>query len=105
MKTVWPTEDRIYVLRRGSWDEYQDHGGLAVVEDKPMLEVGEVLAVGPGQAQYTPKPRQRILVPMEVKQGDLVLFNRYAGTDVEAGLDEKHVFLEPREVLAVIVEK
>jgi chaperonin GroES len=97
-----PTEDRLYVTRLHGWAEEQE-STLIVIEDRPRLEVGLVEAVGPGRWQPITKGSHMLeRVPMEVKVGDKVLFDRYAGTDVEAGLDTKHTILEQREVLAVI---
>jgi chaperonin GroES len=96
---VRPTEDRIYVKRQGGWAE--NKSDLIVVEDRPDLEVGLVEAVGPGRWQRIKKSKP-VRVPMEVEVGDLVLFNRYAGTDVEVGLDDKHTLLSQSEVIAVI---
>ena len=95
-----PTEDRVYVTRLHGWTEEQE-SVLVVIEDQPKLEVGLVEAVGPGRWQRVKKSTP-FRVPMEVKVGDRVLFDRYAGTDVEAGLDTKHTILEQREILAVI---
>jgi chaperonin GroES len=106
-----PTEDRLYVTRLHGWTESEST--LIVVEDRPQLEVGLVEAVGPGRWQRVKKgppgkgqsgkwSLSLVRVPMEVNVGDRVLFDRYAGTDVEVGLDTKHTILEQREVLAVI---
>jgi chaperonin GroES len=95
-----PTEDRLYVTRLHGWTEEQE-STLIVVEDRPQLEVGLVEAVGPGRWQRVKKGKS-VRVPLEVQVGDKVLFDRYAGTDVEVGLDTKHTILEQREVLAVI---
>lgn len=45
-------------------------------KEKPSK--GEVVAVGPGKHADDGK-----LVPMAVKVGDMVLFNKYAGTEVK----------------------
>ena len=56
---------------------------------------------GPGVGSGS-RRGSRIRVPMEIEVGDRVLFDRYAGTDVEVGLDDKHTLLSQSEVLAVI---
>jgi chaperonin GroES len=96
-----PTEDRLYVKREGGWSE--GTSPLIVVEDRPDLEVGLVEAVGPGRWQRVKKGKP-FRVPMEVEVGDRVLFNRYAGTDVEVGLDDKHTLLQQMDVLAVVID-
>lgn len=95
-----PTEDRLYVTRLHGWTE-ESESTLIVVEDRPQLEVGLVEAVGPGRWTRV-KKGPSVRAPMEVQVGDRVLFDRYAGTDVEVGLDTKHTILEQRDVLAVI---
>jgi chaperonin GroES len=90
-----PTEDRVYVKRQGRYPP-EEESDLIVVEDKPAVEVGLVEAVGPGRLEKGER------IPMEVKVGDRVLFDRYAGTDVEVGLDSSHTLLVQSEVLAVI---
>jgi len=100
-KDVRPLGDSIYVRRDGSWNELQQNSGLIVVEDRPDLEVGTVLAVGPGK-WVTKKGREPVRVPMEVKEGDKVLFNRYAGVDYEIGLDTQHTVMKQEEVLVVL---
>jgi chaperonin GroES len=98
---VKPLEDRIYVRREGGWSE--ETSDLIVVEDKPPLEVGLVEAVGPGRWQRVKKGSHMMeRVPMEIEVGDRVLFDRYAGMDVEVGLDDTHTLLRQDEVLAVI---
>jgi chaperonin GroES len=90
--SVRPLEDRIYVQRGGSWEDLQDRGGLIVYEEKPPLEIGEVVAVGPGRWEAGRR------VPVPVKVGARILFGRYAGVDY----GEDHVFLKPDEVLGVV---
>jgi hypothetical protein len=94
---IRPREDVLYVERLGGWDEYERNQGasserprLEIVEDLPPLEVGRVLAVGPGKDQGK--------VPMLVGEGDLVLFGRYGGA--EHGRD--HLFLREAEVHAIV---
>lgn len=94
-----PLEDRIYVKREGGWVE--EESPLLVVEDRPVVEIGLVEAVGPGRWQRIKKGKP-VRVPMEIEVGDRVLFDRYAGTDVEAGLDHEHTLLRQSEILAVV---
>jgi chaperonin GroES len=88
-----PLGERIVVRRVSGWDEWAVSGRLIVAEERPPLEVGRVEAVGAYRAKDGGK------VEVGVKEGDLVLFDRYAGED----LGEDRVVLVPSEVLAVIV--
>ena len=64
-------------------------------KEKP--QEGRVLAVGPGDRH--PDTGQRI--PVDLKEGDRVLFQKYAGTEFK--LDETEYLIIPeRDVLAVV---
>ena len=74
-------------------------GGLVLPETaKEKPQQGIVLAVGPGARD---EDGERIKV--DVNEGDIVLFAKYAGTEVK--LDGKKVLvLKESDVLAVVVE-
>ena len=84
-----PLNDRVLVKRLES--EEKTAGGLFIpdtAKEKPSR--GEVVAVGPGKC-----------VPMSVKAGDIVLFNKYAGTEIK--LDgEEHLVMREDDILAII---
>jgi chaperonin GroES len=72
-----PLHDRIVV--RPLEAEEKTAGGIVIPDtarEKPIR--GEVVAVGAGVRTETGK-----LVPLEVKAGDLVLFGKYSGTEIE----------------------
>jgi chaperonin GroES len=64
-------------------------------KEKP--QEGKVLSVGPGDRH--PDTGQRI--PVELKEGDRVLFQKYAGTEFKLN-DEELLILSEKDVLAVI---
>jgi len=64
-------------------------------KEKP--QEGKILAVGPGDRN--PDTGQRI--PVELKEGDRVLFQKYAGTEFKLD-DEELLILAEKDVLAVI---
>ena len=64
-------------------------------KEKP--EKGKVLSVGPGDRH--PDTGERI--PVELKVGDHVLFQKYAGTEFKLD-DEELLILSEKDVLAVI---
>ncbi len=93
--TLKPLNDRVLVKRLES--EEKTAGGLYIpdtAKEKPSK--GEIIAVGPGKAAEN---GQR--VAMEVKAGDAVLFNKYAGTEVKIDGTEYLVMRED-DILAVI---
>ncbi|MBF0583963.1 MAG: co-chaperone GroES [Magnetococcales bacterium] len=78
MKTkIRPLHDRVVVKR--SSEEEKTASGIIIpdtAKEKPIQ--GEVLAVGKGAIIEEGKVR-----PMDVKVGDIVLFAKYAGTEVK----------------------
>jgi chaperonin GroES len=63
-------------------------------KEKPMK--GTVLSIGPGD-----RDDKGARIPMDVKKGDVVLFNKYAGTEVKID-DKKLLVMKESDVLAVI---
>ena len=64
-------------------------------KEKP--QEGRVLAVGPGDRH--PDTGERI--PVELKEGDRVLFQKYAGTEFKLD-DEELLILSEKDVLAIV---
>ena len=90
-----PLNDRVLVKRLES--EERTASGLYIpdtAKEKPSK--GEVVAVGPGKHADDGK-----LVPMAVKVGDMVLFNKYAGTEVKIDGAE-HLVMREDDILAII---
>jgi chaperonin GroES len=94
-KGLQPLGDRVVVKPREE-NEVRTASGLVIpdtAKEKPQL--GDVLAVGPGDFQ----DGQR--VPMDVKAGDVVVYSKYGGTEVKFE-GEEYLILSARDVLAVI---
>jgi len=64
-------------------------------KEKP--QEGKVLAVGPGQRDEEGKR-----IPMDVKEGDRVLFAKYAGTEVKLETNRKVLVLKESDILAIV---
>jgi chaperonin GroES len=64
-------------------------------KEKPQR--GKVLAVGPGGRNDSGE-----LVPMEVAEGDEIIFSKYGGTEVKLGSDDV-LILRESDVLAKVV--
>ena len=65
-------------------------------KEKPQR--GRVLAVGPGnRSEQTGE-----LIPLEVAEGDEVVFSKYGGTEIKVGSDEV-LILRESDVLAKVV--
>ena len=92
--TLKPLEDRIVVTVLES--EQTTASGIVIPDTaKEKPQEGTVVAVGPGRFE----DGQRL--PMDVKEGDTVIFSKYGGTEVKYGTDE-YLILSARDVLAVI---
>jgi chaperonin GroES len=89
-----PLGDRIVVKPKE--EEERTASGLVIpdtAKEKPQL--GEVLAVGPGEFKDGAR------VPMDVSVGDLVFYSKYGGTEIKYE-GEDYLILSSRDVLAVL---
>ncbi|SDO05943.1 co-chaperone GroES [Desulfonauticus submarinus] len=90
-----PLHDRVLVKRLE--EEEVTKGGIIIpdtAKEKPIK--GEVVAVGPGKVSDDGKT-----IPMTVKVGDKILFNKYAGTEVKIEGVE-HLVMREDDILAII---
>ena len=90
-----PLNDRVIVKRLES--EEKTAGGLFIPDaSKEKPSKGEIVACGPGKMN---KKGERIA--MEVKVGDIVLFAKYAGTEIKVdGAD--HIIMREDDILAIL---
>ncbi|KAJ0978968.1 hypothetical protein J5N97_014442 [Dioscorea zingiberensis] len=63
--------------------------GIILPEKLNKLNSGKVVAVGPGA-----RDRDGKLIPVSLKEGDVVLLPEYGGTEVKLGDKEYHLFRE-----------
>ena len=90
-----PLGDRIIVKPKED-DNSTTASGLVIpdtAKEKPQL--GDVLAVGPGEFQDGDR------VPMDVEKGDVVVYSKYGGTEIKFE-GQEFLILSARDVLAVI---
>jgi chaperonin GroES len=66
-------------------------------KEKPQR--GKVLAVGPGSRNDRGE-----LVPMDVSEGDEVIFSKYGGSEIKLGIDEV-LILRESDVLAKVTPR
>ena len=87
---IKPLSDRVLILPNPA--EEKTAGGLFIPDtanEKPLA--GKVIAVGPGTSE----------VKMEVKEGDQVLYGKYAGTEVTVdGTD--YLIMRQNDIMAII---
>ncbi len=90
-----PLNDRVLVKRVDV--EEKTAGGLFIPEtakEKPSR--GEVIAVGSGRVLDN-----GTRLPLEVKAGDIVIFGKYAGSEIKIDGIE-HLVLREEDILAVV---
>ena len=91
-----PLHDRV-VIRRLEENE-RTKGGIIIpdtAKEKPMQ--GHVVAVGPGA-----RNESGLIVPLDVKAGDTVLFGKWSGTEVK--LDGQELLIMKESDLMGVVE-
>ncbi|MGC8875642.1 co-chaperone GroES [Thermus sp.] len=96
VKTVIkPLGDRVVVKRIE--EEPKTKGGIVLPDTaKEKPQKGKVIAVGTGRVLENGQK-----VPLEVKEGDVVVFAKYGGTEIEID-GEEYVILSERDLLAVL---
>jgi chaperonin GroES len=94
-----PLGDRV-VVEPIEKEEVTASGIVLPETAKEKPQEGLVLAVGPGRWDDEGEKR----VALDVKEGDKVLYAKYAGTEVKLPGDKKVLVLRESDLLAVIVE-
>jgi len=90
-----PLNDRVLVLRIE--EEEKTAGGIIIPDTaKEKPQEGKVVAVGAGKLN---DKGERI--PMVVKEGDRVLFGKYAGNEVKIDGVE-HLIMREDDILAIV---
>jgi len=92
---VRPLHDRIIVQRLEEGE--QKVGGIIIPDTaKEKPQQGKVYAVGAGKVKDVGK-RQ----PLDVKDGDTILFGKYSGQEIKID-GEEYLIMREDEVLAVL---
>ena len=90
-----PLHDRVVVTRIDA--EGKSAGGIIIpdtAKEKPTE--GEVIAVGPGGRDESGK-----LIPIDLKEGDRVLFGKWSGTEVKIDGVE-YLIMKESDIMGVI---
>lgn len=92
---VKPLNDRVLVKRI---EEAQvTKGGIVIpdtAKEKPIE--GRVIAVGPGKMSDAGN-----CMALQVKEGDRILFGKYAGTEIKVE-NEEYLMMREEDILAII---
>jgi len=92
---VRPLHDRVIVKRVE--EEEKTKGGIIIpdtAKEKPIE--GKVVAVGNGKILENGQKQ-----PLEVKEGDRILFGKYAGTDIKID-GEEHLIMREDDIIAIV---
>ena len=91
-----PISDHIII--EPAKEEEKTKGGILLPQtagrEKP--EQGTVVAVGPGKTTSSGK-----VIPMEVKEGDKVIFTKYGPQEIKVG-DKEYLVASQDDILAII---
>jgi chaperonin GroES len=93
-----PLQDRVIIKRTDS--EEKTASGIIIpnsAKEKPLE--GKIVAVGPGKKNEDGKA-----TGIDVKKGDIVLFGKYAGTEIKVD-GEELIILREDDILAVVEKK
>ena len=92
---IKPMNDRVLVTRVE--EEQKTAGGIIIPDTaKEKPQEGKVVAVGPGK-----RDESGSRIPLEVKAGDLILFGKYAGTEIKID-GEEQIFMREDDILAIL---
>ncbi|NLN20233.1 MAG: co-chaperone GroES [Firmicutes bacterium] len=93
--TLKPLGDRVVV--RAIEEEQLTAGGIVLPDTaKEKPQQGEVIAVGTGKLLDNGER-----VPLEVKEGDRIIFAKYGGTEVKIK-GEEYLILRENDILAIV---
>ena len=90
-----PIGDKI-VVEPEKEEEVTKSGIVLPDTAKEKPQKGKVVAVGPGKILDNGERS-----PMEIKEGDTVIYSKYAGTEVKID-DKEYLILSQRDILAIV---
>lgn len=93
---VRPLHDRVLVKRAEEAEQKSSAGIIIPDTAKEKPQKGTVVAVGEGKKDDNGKR-----IPLDVKEGDEVLFGKYAGTEVKIE-GEEYLIMHETDLLGVL---
>lgn len=91
-----PLADRV-IIEPLEQEEKTALGIILPETAKEKPQKGTVMAVGPGARDDKGK-----VTPLDVQVGDVVIFAKYAGTEIKLGSDKNVLILRESDILAIV---
>lgn len=95
-----PISDNVVLKIKDREREEVRQSGLIVMnqgtEQTLRMEIGEVIAVGEGRTL-----NNGTVLPLSIKVGQQVIYNKYAGTQVMSG-EDKYLIVKESDILAIV---
>jgi chaperonin GroES len=92
-----PLRDRVLIKRIEEQDAAK--GGIIIPDTaKEKSQEGEVVALGPGKML-----EDGSILPLQVKEGDRILFGKYSGTEVRL-VDQDYLILSEAEIIGTLTQ-
>ncbi len=91
-----PLGDRVVVQAEDDLESRTPSGLVIPDTAKEKPQIGTVMAAGPGALD---EDGDRL--PMDVKEGDRVLYSKYAGTEIKLE-GKEYLVLSSRDLLAIV---
>lgn len=96
---IQPINDNIIVLLPEVEKEQKTNSGLVIAssnQGQVRSDKGQVVAVGDGRITANGD-----LIKLKVKEGDQILFNKFAGTEISVG-ETRYLIIKECDILAKI---
>src|SRR5437588_10705446 len=95
LMTLRPLHDRVLIRRIEEQETVR--GGIIIPDTaKEKSQEGEVVAVGTGKTLENGS-----VTPLEVKQGDRILFGKYSGTEIKLE-NQDYLILREDEIVGIL---
>ena len=95
--TVRPLHDRVLIKRIEEQETVK--GGIIIPDSaKEKSQEGEVVAVGTGKTL-----ENGLVTPLEVKEGDRILFGKYSGTEISVEAQD-YLILREDEIIGILTQ-
>ncbi len=93
---IRPLHDRVLVKRLEEQPETTKGGIIIPDTAKEKPQQGKVIAAGKGKVTEDGK-----VLPLDVKEGDTILFGKYAGSEIKID-GEEHLIMREDDILGVV---